>query len=248
VTDLPLISCVCVTRERSFWLDRAVRLWAAQTYPNKELIIIDSSHRRLEWKFPARVRYVPLDMHITLDHSYQLGYEIAKGSLIAVWDDDDYHGPNRLQAQADPILNEKTDFTGIEPPIFFLQELKWRSWKPETIARWHKEGGAWLPFHDGSALGPIEYFRAQPLMLNVKLYERAFKAGARFLAVPNDGHFVYVRHKKVMWHFDPESMCNEAQKPDWISDEMMAWWMKAKHQEDQEPLRPPDHINNFHHV
>ena len=38
--QLPLISCICVTREKPSLLKRAIDCFLAQTYPNKELVIL----------------------------------------------------------------------------------------------------------------------------------------------------------------------------------------------------------------
>ena len=38
--SLPLISCICITRNRPGYLSKAIVCFKQQTYPNKELVIL----------------------------------------------------------------------------------------------------------------------------------------------------------------------------------------------------------------
>ena len=39
----PLVTCLCITRNRVAWLPAAIERFRAQTYPNKELLIVADS-------------------------------------------------------------------------------------------------------------------------------------------------------------------------------------------------------------
>ncbi len=72
-----MISCVMpTTNPRRGFLGQAVACFLAQTYQDKELIIVAGEE--------------------TMGKKLNQGIERAKGSLIQKWDDDDYYGPEFL--------------------------------------------------------------------------------------------------------------------------------------------------------
>lgn len=72
-----MISCIVpTTKTRTGFIGQAVSCFLAQTYPDKELIIIAGEE--------------------TMGKKLNSGIERAKGSLIQKWDDDDYYGPGFL--------------------------------------------------------------------------------------------------------------------------------------------------------
>lgn len=78
---MELITCVCLTMaSRKDFLLRAADCFDRQTYPNRELIIV-------------------ADEALTVGEKRNMGCQRARGSLIAIWDDDDVSGPHRLEIQ-----------------------------------------------------------------------------------------------------------------------------------------------------
>lgn len=110
MTTEPLISCLCVTEGRgafSPWL-----LWGfkRQTWPNKELVVIDSSARPLESDDPA-VRVIRAPAGTNIPTKRNLALDAAQGELVAWFDDDDWQHPQRLELLA-PLILEQTAFAG----------------------------------------------------------------------------------------------------------------------------------------
>ncbi|MFM8322927.1 MAG: glycosyltransferase [Chloroflexota bacterium] len=101
----PLISCMMVTRGRPGLAQRAAACFLQQTYPNRELVIIDDDPdpQLGEWAAAlgdARVRHIRLpDEGLTLGELRNRAVEQAHGAFLAQWDDDDLSDPQRLELQ-----------------------------------------------------------------------------------------------------------------------------------------------------
>jgi glycosyltransferase involved in cell wall biosynthesis len=100
-SDLPLVSCICATYNRppdhQYLIEEAIESFLRQTYPNKELIVFnDCPDQELVCHAPD-VRIVNgAERFPTLGDKQNAAIRIAKGDLIAVWDDDDVSLPWRL--------------------------------------------------------------------------------------------------------------------------------------------------------
>jgi glycosyltransferase involved in cell wall biosynthesis len=107
----PLVSCLMITAGRSRLAERAVRCFCAQTWTNKELIVLDDGpedYRRmlLPYSDAANIRYRRLehDPARRLGALRNLAIEDAGGDYLAQWDDDEWYHPERLERQMQPIL------------------------------------------------------------------------------------------------------------------------------------------------
>lgn len=94
-----MISCICITKNRPALVERAIELFRAQTYPDKELILCYDS--------PSDLPDIqdPSDITLVLNHTKtrgakrNLAIQCSKGDLLATWDDDDWSHPERLAKQ-----------------------------------------------------------------------------------------------------------------------------------------------------
>lgn len=99
-----------VTADRRHFFKRSLLSYRRQTYPNKELIIIDDGRQDLSPVFWASqnddIRYIRIkkDPRNILGHLRNLSLEAANGEIITQWDDDDWYHPDRLSIQAASIL------------------------------------------------------------------------------------------------------------------------------------------------
>jgi len=109
--DYPRVSCLMVTANRLAIAKRAVECFKSQSYPNKELIIIDDGsqdyspilagipssdfcYHRIEKKegtYLGQLRNISLDK--------------ANGDILAQWDDDDWYHPDRLSIQVSQLTD-----------------------------------------------------------------------------------------------------------------------------------------------
>jgi hypothetical protein len=97
----PLVSCLCPTYGRppdhQELLEEAIESFLRQTYPNKELIVLnDCAEQELVCDAPG-VRVVNVRTRFaTLGDKYNAAVAIARGDLLAPWEDDDISLPWRL--------------------------------------------------------------------------------------------------------------------------------------------------------
>lgn len=105
---LPLISCLCVTREKPNLLHRAINCFLSQTYPQKELVVVYDDDDLITKKFiqdsegyPSSVCFFEFKKtaDITLGKIRNYSIDKAKGSYICQWDDDDWYHESRLELQ-----------------------------------------------------------------------------------------------------------------------------------------------------
>jgi hypothetical protein len=98
---LPLVSCICPTYNRppdhQYLIEEAIESFLRQTYPNKEMIVVnDCPDQELVCDAPGvRVVNVPKRFP-TLGEKRNAGHRLARGELFAPWDDDDISLPWRL--------------------------------------------------------------------------------------------------------------------------------------------------------
>lgn len=104
--DQPLVSCLCVSNGRLSQLQNAIDYFRAQTYPNKELIIVSIEH---DPQYASLIgSYADPALHYhggRLPKSASLGerrnYAVQQGAgeYFCVWDDDDWYHVQRIEYQ-----------------------------------------------------------------------------------------------------------------------------------------------------
>lgn len=110
----PLVSCLMVTQNRPHIGRIAVECFRRQTWPNRELVIVDTSAASAltVWvrslKDPRiRVVLLPGDTR-SLGELRNVSAVEARGAYLAQWDDDDLHHPLRLETQLSVIAATDT--------------------------------------------------------------------------------------------------------------------------------------------
>jgi len=103
--ELPLVSIVMTSYNRGHFLDLAIKSALNQTYPNTEIIIVDDgSHdvltkRIIEFyaeKYPYKIRVQFQNTNLGVVATKNMGYFMAKGSLVVMFEDDDISVPERI--------------------------------------------------------------------------------------------------------------------------------------------------------
>jgi glycosyltransferase involved in cell wall biosynthesis len=124
--EAPLVSCLMITEDRPALAARAIECFLAQSYPNKELIVIDSSASdQLQHGIDA-ICYPPIKLHRMPGRRQPLGelrniaVQQSAGEFVCQWDDDDLCDPDRLTVQMGAI-------TAVSADACFLtrQQLWW---------------------------------------------------------------------------------------------------------------------------
>jgi O-antigen biosynthesis protein len=205
VGTLPLVSCVMPTRDRTAFVCQSIRYFERQDYPARELIILDDGAEDLSGQVPndPRIRHVRLPRGQSIGAKRNLGCELARGSIIAQWDDDDWYAPSRLSAQVAPLLSGEADISGLTAGVFFeLPDWQFWSCTPDLHHRLfvHDVHGGTLVYQRRIWAQLARYPDAS-LGEDAAFLRHAIRRGARLCRLPNNGLFIYVRHANNSWSF-----------------------------------------------
>ena len=102
------------TRDRRRFARQAIWYFLRQDYGRRELIVLDDGDDRIEdlAHGDERIRHVALPQRLSVGAKRNLGCELARGELVAHWDDDDWIGPTRLSEQVAALLDTGADVCG----------------------------------------------------------------------------------------------------------------------------------------
>jgi glycosyltransferase involved in cell wall biosynthesis len=123
--NLPRISCLMVTRDRVSLAALAIDCFRRQSYPNRELIVVDDStetalERHIASLEDRSIRYMRRESNAeSLGELRNHAASLATGAYVAQWDDDDLSHARRLEIQMAAI---RTFSTGA---AFLLREFIW---------------------------------------------------------------------------------------------------------------------------
>lgn len=122
----PLVTCLCLTRNRREWLPRAIACFEAQTYENRELLIVADGVDVADL-VPAdpRIRLLALESYLMVGEKRNFGCQCATGELIAHWDDDDHSSPVRLERQVRRLQETAKSVTGYHSMRFTNGSAWW---------------------------------------------------------------------------------------------------------------------------
>ncbi|MBR0552308.1 glycosyltransferase family A protein [Stakelama marina] len=129
--DGPLVSCVMVTADRMGLARRSVDCFLAQTHGNRELVIVDDGSE----DYAPLLEAIPSDRLVyrkvekrpetTLGALRNLTLELARGQVVAQWDDDDWYHPHRLSRQVAELCDSvdvcllRGTLMHLDAPIWF---------------------------------------------------------------------------------------------------------------------------------
>lgn len=149
---MDLISCVCLTIPgREKFLERAIDCFTRQTYSNRELVIVAEPDYSLNalatavgsLSWPTVALVIPA-AKLSVGAKRNEGCKFARGSHIAIWDDDDYSAPHRL-SQQHGLLNlagkevttlEQIYFTDADCTRWWLSDRGWIDTSLFFTRRW----------------------------------------------------------------------------------------------------------------
>lgn len=141
-----LVSCLTVTKHRRDMLPRAVTCFQRQSYPDRELVVVndaeDGTREYVAALRDERIVYVrPEQVDVRLGELRNVALAHARGKYVAQWDDDDWHHPDRLaeqvahleEAGADICLLRRWTLAWPERNLFLRS--KRRPWEGTMVAR-----------------------------------------------------------------------------------------------------------------
>ena len=203
----PLVSCIMPTGNRREWALQAVGYFLCQDHPDKELVIVDDGRDELERALPAdpRIRHLRVPEGMSIGAKRNRACELARGSVLVQWDDDDWHGPARVRTQVDLVRSGAADIVALADPVFFDLD-RWEFWScsPELHRRIFT-----LDVHGGtlafrrSVWERLATYPDSSLAEDAAFLRAATRRGARLRRLPCSGLFVYVRHGANSWRLVP---------------------------------------------
>jgi glycosyltransferase involved in cell wall biosynthesis len=115
-SNLPLISCICVTNRRPNLLLKSILLFIKQDYHKKELVITypvddESSSHIVDMMstFIDNLVIVKREANISLGSARNNAVEKCNGQFVCIWDDDDFYPYNRLTEQYSIIRSRNVE-------------------------------------------------------------------------------------------------------------------------------------------
>lgn len=123
MSDSPLVTCWCATRNRRAWLPAAIRCFQEQDYPNRELLIVADGEdvRDLIPQDDRRIRLAILgerERPAILPFKFNLCCNMAGGEILCKWDDDDWYFPGRISEQVALLQRTGLSVTGYNLILF----------------------------------------------------------------------------------------------------------------------------------
>jgi glycosyltransferase involved in cell wall biosynthesis len=202
----PTVSCVMPTADRPEFVAQAVRYLQRQHYGEWELIVVDDGTHDVQHVLggevdDARITWVRPPQAVSIGRKRNIGCERAHGEFIAHWDDDDWHGADRLRSQLAPLIARDATVTALRDALWF-DVAAWRFLLPSTAL--HRRlftadvHGGTLVFHRSV----WEHGRGYPdcsLAEDAMFLQSALRRGNSMIALPAEGLFVYVRHGANTW-------------------------------------------------
>jgi len=211
----PLVSCVMPTFNRRAFIPLALASFRGQTYPNKELIVVDDGSDSVADLVAGEpdVRCIRVAQRMSIGAKRNLGCREARGEIIAQWDDDDWYAPDRLAQQVAPITGGAADITGLANPSM-LEVPAGRFWTPaSTLHRRMFVGnvhGGTLVFRRSILTDNVRYPETN-LAEDASLLQQAIRRRKRLVRLENGELFVYLRHNRNAWKFDVGRFINPSE-------------------------------------
>jgi glycosyltransferase involved in cell wall biosynthesis len=159
--ELPKISCLMVTRGRIALARRAIRCYAGQTYPRRQLVIVSDDEFRNRRALERYVAYLALDSvrfvypeadQLSLGQLRNISLEAADGDIICQWDDDDCYHPERLAIQLAHMLEGNARACYLTDHLQLLEADRALVWVDWTLGGRSGEGqllpGTMMAFKD----------------------------------------------------------------------------------------------------
>src|ERR1041384_2498726 len=108
---MSLVSCIMPTANRRPFVADAIRMFLAQDYADKELVIVDDGEDGIADLVPAhpQIRYLRQSGRRPIGVKRNFACEAARGEIILHWDDDDWYAPHRIRLQVEALCASNAD-------------------------------------------------------------------------------------------------------------------------------------------
>lgn len=135
----PLVSCILPTKNRAEFIPQAIRSYQSQTYPHRELVIVDNGDDQTAMLLPPdrSIRYAKVTGTLTTGDMRNLCAKYARGEFICHFDSDDWSAPERVADQV-TRLSQFGVVTGYHSAFFYdVRDGKCYQWHmPHSAVRY----------------------------------------------------------------------------------------------------------------
>lgn len=232
IADGPLVSCIMPTRDRHDFIPMAIELFQAQSYAHRELIIVDDGQRPVRDLLPSdnRIRYLRLERRISLGEKRNLACQESNGEFVLHWDDDDWYGPNRLVIQLAPLIRSQADVSALSMShVLNLRDLRFWRCRPAHHALIH-----YRDLCPGTIAYRRQLWHAGVRYAAVNCAEdvaflSALPTSVRITRIPEEHHFVCVRHTLNTWSIQLDWQRNPSgwqaiEPPPYMTEAHVGWY------------------------
>ena len=181
------------TRDRRAFVPLAVECFLAQDYPERELVVLDDGREPVDDLLPndSRIRYERLERQLVIGAKRNHACGLARGELVAHWDDDDWSAAGRISAQVASLERAGAAVTGLRA-LHFLDPVARRAWLYTYPAR---SSRPWVA--GGSLCYRRMFWKAHPFQEVAVGEDTRFvwARGARVLALERRDLYVAMMHR-----------------------------------------------------
>jgi glycosyltransferase involved in cell wall biosynthesis len=123
------VSAVMPTRGRREYAAHALQCYLAQTWPDRELVILDDADNPSFTAEPTghNVRYIRVDERHDIPRKRNMVCKAASGEVIVHFDSDDWSAPTRIERQIEIFQSEKKAVCGFRL-MYFWDVVKEQAW------------------------------------------------------------------------------------------------------------------------
>jgi hypothetical protein len=167
----PVVSCIMPTADRAEFVPQAIACFLAQDFDSRELVVLDSGAQSIKHLLPddPRIRYARIAAGPKLGELRNQACELARGTIIVHWDDDDWYPSDRISRQMARLGDGNVELCATSR-IYFLDSSGARAWE-------YCSGGA-RPWLAGSSFAYRRTFWERHKFQAVRVGEDATFAGA----------------------------------------------------------------------
>ena len=199
---LPLVTCIMPTANRFEFLSRAVTLFLAQDYPRKQLVIVEDGQDdcsvlcachcgEVGCRVAQQIKYARLDgTRRTIGEKRNIACGLADGDLVAHWDDDDWHAPNRLSVQIEALFRARARLCGADRLVFY-DAGRGRAYLYQTARVPWLAGGTLLYEKTLQREQPFQHVSRGE---DTAFIDEAHRRGVRFAAISDPSLYVATIH------------------------------------------------------
>jgi glycosyltransferase involved in cell wall biosynthesis len=198
--QFPLISCLCVTNRRVPLLKMSIACFLAQSYPNKEMIIVCQENdldtvQYIEFLKRADVLLVKVSPpdSLTLGELRNLSLEHSRGEYFCQWDDDDWSHRDRL------VIQYQNTTRNLFPATMLMNVLMFDEGRGDAYFSYFR---LW----DQTILGKRELFSTYKYKPLNKSEDREFSnllmTESRIYPTVSPNLYIYVYHGNNTWGSD----------------------------------------------